>query len=351
MLACLSDPIATEAPPTNPSLDAVQIERLLSDHFGVPRAGSGRIRVRGPLAANSYSTVFRGDGDAFPGSVAIKQFLRDHFGASPAEAGRAYYTALVGLSSAEGLRLSVARPLALLDNYGLVVTSWIDGPTLPAWLLVTSGAESRDMVRKAGIWLARLHELTRIQCRPHDVSDALARLDAEIAEIGAPGRVVNRAIALLRTTSSYVAEQPVPWSQSHGDFKPANLIVCKNEISGFDLDLLVTAPAVNDVAHFLNHLQLLFYSPRALLRRHEAAALIRSFDQGYADESGAELPQLALVWERLRNATHLLVRHKSWSRYSMRWPARIALSHLVGALSDELASSDAARPAPNHDCR
>jgi aminoglycoside phosphotransferase (APT) family kinase protein len=153
----------------------------------------------------------------------------------------------------------------VFEEHGLVVTSWIDGPSLPTWLLRASASDGRLMIHQAGAWLARLHRAMGVEYRPLPIGGILGRLEQEIAEEAPPRRVVNRALALLHSGAQEVAENPVPWACSHGDFKPRNLIVRDGQLVGIDFDLVNTAPTLNDVAHFLNHLQLLFYRPRTLL--------------------------------------------------------------------------------------
>jgi hypothetical protein len=149
--------------------------------------------------------------------------------------------------------------------------------------------------------------------------------------------LTRRGLSLLRADVPLLATQPVPWSSHYGDFKPANLIVREGRLVGIDLELLLAAPTVNDAAHFLNHLQLGFYSPRAMPRWRESSKLTEQFCRGYADAAGELLPHRLLLWQRLYNAMYLMTQHREWSRSPMAWPARLALRHLVRALCDSMA--------------
>ena len=104
-----------------------------------------------------------------------------------------------------------------------------------------------------------------------------------------------------------------------------------------DLELLFAAPTVSDAAHFLNHLQLEFYSPRALPRWRESPKLTELFCRGYSDAAGEPLPHRLLLWQRLCNAVHLMAQYREWSQSPMAWPVQWTLRHLVRTLCDTLA--------------
>jgi hypothetical protein len=166
----------------------------------------------------------------------------------------------------------------------------------------------------------------------------LSRLEAGLAKkADGTGPLTRRALCLLRAGVPPLAMQPIPWSRHYGDFKPANLIVLEGRLVGIDLELSVTAPTVRDAAHFLNHLQLRFYSPRAMPRWREFPRLIELFCQGYSDTAGEPLPHRLLLWQRLFNATYLMTQHREWSLSPMALPVLLALRHLVRTLCDTLA--------------
>jgi aminoglycoside phosphotransferase (APT) family kinase protein len=327
------------APADPPALHAKEIEGLLAEKVGWRTATEIPIKVTGPLGSNGFSRVFRGDGAMFPTPVAIKQFLWDPTGASPAESARAYFRGLQKIAEVAGQQdLQAAEPYALLEADGVVVASWVEGPTLERSLFRESAARTRKLVRDAGIWLARLHYACGVERRPPDVAGMLARLEAELAErTDDTGSLTRRAVSLLRASGSLLAAQPVPWSCHYGDFKPANLIVRDCQLVAIDLELLHAAPTVSDAAHFLNHLQLEFYSPRAVPRWREAATLAELFRLGYSDAANEPLPQPLLLWHRLYNAVYFMAQYREWSRPLMAWPVLWTMKHLVQTLCDALA--------------
>ena len=327
------------APTGPPVLHPNDIEHLLAEQGGWRDTAGAPFKVTGPLGSHSFSRIFRGDGAMFPTPVAIKQFLWDPSGASPAESARAYFHGLrqVGEITAR-LDLRATEPYALLESHGIVVSSWIDGPTLARSLFAGSPARARALIRAAGIWLARLHHPSGVERQSPDVAEMLARLEAEIIEkADGTGSLTHRALALLRAGAPLLATQPVAWSRHHGDFKPANLIVRGDRLVGIDLELVSALPTVRDAAHFLNHLQLKFYLPRNMARWRESAKLTELFCQGYSDAAGEPLPRRLLQWQRLYNATYLMTQHREWSRSPVAWPVQWALTHLVWTLCNTLA--------------
>jgi hypothetical protein len=116
-----------------------------------------------------------------------------------------------------------------------------------------------------------------------------------------------------------------------------NLILSNGVGVGIDLDLAHLTPTVHDAAHFLNHLYLLFCSYAGMVRLGTVPDLVRAFCEGYTVGGAMELPRQLLAWERLRNAVHLFLRNREWSRPPRSWIAGLVLAKLIRTLSDELA--------------
>ena len=180
---CAIDGAVSIAPPDPPVLHPKEIERLLTELGGWRNAADAPIKVTGPLGSNGFSRIFRGDGAMLPCPVAIKQFLWDPSGASPAESARTYFYGLQKMAEiAARLDLPAIEPYALLAPHGIVVASWIEGPTLARSLFRGSAARTRELIRDAGMWLARLHHACGVERRSPDVAGMLAQLEAELAE-------------------------------------------------------------------------------------------------------------------------------------------------------------------------
>jgi hypothetical protein len=112
--------------------------------------------------------------------------------------------------------------------------------------------------------------------------------------------------------------------------------VREGQLVGIDLELLYAAPTVRDAAHFLNHLQLKFYTPRAMPRWRESSKLTEMFCRGYSDAAGEPLPHRLLLWQQLYNAMYFMIQHRKWSRSRLAWPVQLALRHQVRALCNTL---------------
>jgi tRNA A-37 threonylcarbamoyl transferase component Bud32 len=156
----------------------------------------------------------------------------------------------------------------------------------------------------------------------------LARLTEAAGDVRARS-LIGRALSLLHTSAPVVATQAVPWSRHYGDFKPDNLIVQNGRLVAIDVELLFAMPTVNDAAHFLNSLQLDFYSPFSLLRWREHAKLTALFCQGYAEAAGEPLSYRMLAWQRLYNAVNFLLQYDEWSQSPLAWPMKMVMNHLV----------------------
>ncbi|HEX2940718.1 MAG TPA: phosphotransferase, partial [Rhodopila sp.] len=222
------------------------------------------------------------------------------------------------------------------EAYGIVVSSWVDGPTLEKSLFRGAAARRRILTHDAGVWLARLHTACGVEYRTPDIAGMLDRLEAEMAKRTDGTGLGRHGLRLLRTAGAALVGQPAPWSCHYGDFKPANLIVRDGRLVAIDVELVSSAPTVNDVAHFLNHLQLGLYSPRAMRRWGEPSLLAELFCRGYADAAGKRLPHDLLQWQRLYNAMFLMSQHREWCRSPMAWPMQLTLRRLVRTLCGPL---------------
>jgi tRNA A-37 threonylcarbamoyl transferase component Bud32 len=331
---------AVDVTPSDPRvLHPKEIERLLVERVDMCNAAAAPIHVTGPLRSNGFSRIYRGSGGMFPNPVAIKQFLWDPSGASPMESARTYFHGLQKMAEvAARLDLLAIEPYALLESHGIVVATWIEGPTLATAMFRESAAYRQELIRDAGVWLARLHHGGAVERRPPDIAVMLTRLESELSgSSDKVGSLPYRALSLLHAIGRQLASQPVFWSHHYGDFKPANLIVRDGRLVAIDVELLIAAPAVWDAAHFLNHLQLEFYSPRAMPRWREISRLTELFCRGYADAIGEPLPHRLLLWQRLFNVMYLMAQHREWCRSPLAWPVQWRLGHLARTLCDVLA--------------
>ncbi len=319
-------------------LDAEAVRRIVLQHCG---RADAELAVSGPVAASAFSLVFRGEGTAYATPVAIKLFFLQRFEKAASQAARSYYADLAELRelAADDPDLGVAEALDIIEDHDIVITEWIAGPTLKRSIMTASTLDAARSVAKAGAWLARLQRATLAERKPVDADLTMGYLQRSMDANPriASGRAVQHATRLLRRTADRLGDKEVVWCRAHGDFKPRNLILREGRLFGIDLELRHRVSCVHDAAHFLNHLQLAFMNPASLYRLHALPALTQAFQEGYAETGGMALPALPLAWERLRNAVHLLVRHREWSSPPRSWGASLQLRWLVHQLGRDLA--------------
>lgn len=315
------------------------MRRIVLRHFAF---AEDALTVAGPVATSQFSRVFRGDGAGFAGPVAIKLFLGPQAGATVGRPARGYWRTLGELRdiAADDPEFGVAEPLGVIDRHDLVITRWVEGSTLAQAVMASSSADAARAVSMAGAWLGHLQAATTIAQRPIDTDAELQRLQQSVDRNGAMARsrTVRRAVQQLHEAAAAVAAVDVIWCRSHGDFKLTNLLLADHRIHGIDFELHDRVPGVHDAAHFLNHMRLLFLGPRGLPRLRAVPALGEAFRHGYARGAGSALPPLPLAWERLRNAVHLLVRHRQWTSPPQSWATSLKLRYLVRRLRRDLAA-------------
>ena len=236
-------------------------------------------------------------------------------------------TTLFERTSKSGVSPLAPMPLVLCPEHAAYAMTWVSGNTATRAVLspLTDLGRAAKLGASAGDWLRRFHALRSLSLRRNDFE---AKVDfvhqlAEKAENRDP--LLRRAAGVLVDLASDAAAQALPASWLHGDMKSDNLLIDGNEMTGLDVQMDIENTVAYDLAPFLNHLGLLRWSPRGVLRQRKLDCMARAFLQAYSPDS--EHWKLPLLWLR----SYLLIQIAAPSakasalRRIARWPARIEL--------------------------
>lgn len=234
---------------------------------------------------------------------AAKVCLDTSAGHPSPDAAQSQFDALSRLADrvrASGVLVRAPQPVLCEPAAGLVVTDWVPGESLTS--LVTrrgrNDADTNHLLTQTGRWLAAFHRIGPEAEAPLAAEQKLTGL-ADVLELPVATDTVFRAsVDTLRSTAAAVSAEPHRWSWLHGDFKPDNVLVSGGEVAGIDFQLRDVNSILNDIAPFLNHLEIICTSHRGWRSSTRRQNLIASFLAGYQSE-GSRLPRAALAWSRL----------------------------------------------------
>lgn len=334
-----SGALAWKRPPTPAELEALLTRLPCDTEYG---DGGSRWRVEGLQHSLENSWLYRGTSTSRGERVAIK-LCRDTGSEMPAGGWASQEYEVLSLLYPYFARLpglAVPRPLPTLPQHGMLLTEWIDGPTLTALLLdwrITRARTLRE-IHRAGRWLSALHRYESHGSAPLDAGQMFRELeaDADTQRLVAAERVAGQALRLLRETVGLVSRESQPVARLHGDFKADNLIVSNGALVGLDIALQWRGPVVRDIAPFLNHLYLLALHPRGLRLLPMREEITAAFLEGYA-EGGQRMPRKLVEWVRLGSAlTVWSSRHRLRRRGARAWYASQSFRWLVEAVARPL---------------
>lgn len=300
-------------------------ERLFSSkNEGVVIVGGREYRVRGLVHKRANSRIYRGEGADNSAPIAIKVCLVPETSTPNREEAALQFTALNRVADCleQQPHCGIPAPLGALTDRGIVVTEWVDGPSLTDFILSCNSPVSsiKESIRHAGVWLRCLHQCRRLGSKPLDVATILSQLDDISREAGShfeADTTVRQAISLLQESASSVAAHEMERSWLHGDFKSDNLLLAKTGIVGIDVGLLYEDSVLHDVARFVNHLELIFSRPKGLRLLWRRTSLIDAFAHGY-DGGGTGIAPQAQLWARLNGIIRLWAYQKCMASSSVR---------------------------------
>jgi len=188
-------------------------------------------------------------------------------------------------------------------------------------------------MRRAGLWLRRMQECSRIDDDGRHLLTALvvnALSDLEL--VAAADRSVRRRhdeiAERLRTLEARVAERPLPVVGQHGDYWPGNIFIGERKVQVIDFEGYREGMPLEDVAYFLLQLRVFFAYP--LLHR-QFADVARAFLAGAGvSAEDAESLQLFVMAKSLRSLA------RSGAGFRRSWRTRFHRAALREALFGKL---------------
>ncbi|MBK20158.1 MAG: hypothetical protein CMM52_15100 [Rhodospirillaceae bacterium] len=303
----------------------------------------GDLSISGPVYHSTNSIVYRGDGECFPFSVAIKRCLDlPQIGLDASEDCALQFNALNSVYQAlpPNTKYAVPRPVGLLEEHALLVAEWIDGNSLTKMLRQPTVGTNTVLqgVEKAGEWLKAFHDAHRVPETTLDTVWALGLLGAALEET--PDEFLHRhdvksPVAFLHETVSGVKKISTPHSWVHGDYKSDNLMIVGERIYGLDAGANFENTVLLDVGYFLNHLALGIFDPRSwhlfLMHEHLAAVFIRGYGGLSIDV------RRSLLWFRLLAALRLWAERQDTNSSIHSLYENFIFSRLVAKLKNDLS--------------
>ena len=280
---------------------AEKIQEWLSCRLGLS-AHDGHCMVRGPLHERENSRVFYAECDALPTPAAIKWCWHPYALQPDHDSAVRQFEALGRVTEAMQAsgRYAVPRPYLLDRERALIAIEWIAGKTITASIASWGcGANTaQGLLVDAGNWLRHFHRAGPLHDDRLDVENRLRNLSDYDKSALARERVFSLGLAELRRSAAAAASIDLKRSWLHGDFKTDNLIISGQRIVGIDLQIKHENAVVYDLAPFINHLDLAFYSPAFWRLSPARERLITAFIEAY-NEADSESLLLPLTWVRL----------------------------------------------------
>lgn len=277
------------------------------------QADTGTWQVSGPIFSTVASKIF----------LATNEPGKDHFAVkctSPQEAKEQFYALQMTAKLLEDMEHCASpAPIALFERDGILLMDWVDGQSFQDMCLAR-GPSRRTIefaIVQCAEMLAALHRPSQIRSNILDTADFLNDIDIAINGRVSP-RFPRPALTFLQESAGEIAQEALPVTILHGDFKPANLLIKSPDIFTIDAAMKWEGATVHDAAHFLNQFALDLYHPRAWRLRSALNSYEALFLTTYETQGGS-ISRRALQWLRLQKLIILYTEHRHKNSIASRY--------------------------------
>jgi tRNA A-37 threonylcarbamoyl transferase component Bud32 len=284
------------------------LENLLRDDYPIP--STENITILNRISSNT-SEIFQIDYPFFSYPLTVK---RIHSGE---DSVASQFDALKNLNGklGDGDRFRVPNAVALDEANGFLVMEWIDLPSveqnLKSWR--TSKSNILMVLKNAGEWISRLHSVNKLQSANlnskiliDDITETLATFN----DISNSKSRLMMFVRTLRETALLAAQFDIQKGLQHGDYKPSNILSDSRSTVAIDCHAIHEGPIINDLSHFLNHLDFSLLFPFRRSFFCDRNLYINAFLDAYSRAnklSMQSVPLLPLNWLRLHQIVRLWV--------------------------------------------
>jgi Ser/Thr protein kinase RdoA (MazF antagonist) len=219
-------------------------------------------------------------------------------------------------------RYSVARPICLIAEHGLLVMEWVDGRSVYEHLVLRRIGidEAIKAAAASGNWLSLFHASSQSDTAPIDFASKLRqveRLHASLSSYPLRQKYLAWMRERLQADSTPLRELRLRRARLHGDFKPHNILVRDGGALAIDFGHIYESTVWNDVAFFLAQLEWTVISSgrfQLLLRMKELRrAFLRAYESGHPP-----CPAAALSWLEREIVYRFAHQHLSRPRLRLR---------------------------------
>ena len=238
-------------------------------------------KVGGPIGNSRKCDIYMLSNPQVRAKLALKIYRQNTVSA---KAPQAQYDAL----KRAHITLACPKPHGFHLETGAILMDWIDAPRLrqSLWRSAMRPQRQLHLVKRAGVWLRKLHGLSELSHEPIDAGKLISKLDIQLEKHETAERLLRNDPAFLTVLKTFnktagSLEGPHPHVFLHGDFTPSNMLVQNLDVVGIDIWGARRGPIYEDIARMLTYLAIV--SPFSLTANplHTEAPLPKAFIKGY----------------------------------------------------------------------